>query len=548
MNFVTVKASVMSAARNIALGGVASCGFVLFTLAVSTASQAQTYTDLHDIDPPAGEPVTYDGGRLAQGRDGNFYATSGNGGTIGDGTVIKLTPSGQLSIIHSFTQTEGSSAHGGLTLGLDGELYGNTVQGGADNFGTLFKVTTAGKLTLLHTFANTGDGAAPWYAPVQGLDGNFYGLTNSNPATVYKVTPVGTFTTIHTLTSMQGYDGGQLTVGSTGLLYGAVDLGGANGEGTAFRVTTAGAMTILHQFDGVHGNHAANGMVQAANGKLYGATLDGGTPNGGVIYSMTSAGAYVDLYELNANTDGSGPFGDLVYASDGNLYGVTNTAGKNGCGTIFKVTTAGVYTVLYNFDQTHGCNPEEQMIQDTNGSLYGITQNGGAFNAGAFYSLNAKLPAFIALQTASGAEGSKVSILGQGFSASSIVEFDGVKATTITRTGTTYISATIPASALTGKVTVTTGSTKLSSLGTFKIVPTVASFTPAKGVVGTEITIKGTGLKQTTKVALDGTAADFTVVSDTEISTSVPAGAKTGKIAITTKGGSTSSTATFTVN
>jgi uncharacterized repeat protein (TIGR03803 family) len=313
-------------------------------------------------------------------------------------------------------------------------------------------------------------------------------------------------------------------------------------------MTTAGGFTVLHEFDGVHGSYAANGMVQAANGKFYGATLDGGTPNGGVIYSMTTAGVYTDLYELNANTDGSAPFGQLVYANDGNLYGVTNAAGKFGCGTIFKVTTAGVYTVLYNFDQTHGCNPEEQLIQGTNGELYGITQNGGQFNAGVFYSLNAKLPAFIAPQTASGAEGTKVSILGQGFTAASVVKFDGVAATSVTRSGATYISATIPVAALTGKITVTTGTATQSSLGTFKITPTVASFTPAKGVVGTEITLTGTGLKQATKVAFDGTAADFTVISDTKITASVPAGAKTGKIAVITKGGSVSTTATFTVD
>jgi IPT/TIG domain len=142
-----------------------------------------------------------------------------------------------------------------------------------------------------------------------------------------------------------------------------------------------------------------------------------------------------------------------------------------------------------------------------------------------------------------------VEILGQGFSKSSVVEFGGVAATTIALTGTTYIDATVPAGALSGPVTVNTGTTTLTSPQTFKVLPTIATFDPPSGPVGTIVTINGTGLTQTDQVTFDKVPVlGVTRTSDTQISVQVPVGAKTGKIAITTNGGTATSSATFTVN
>jgi hypothetical protein len=152
-------------------------------------------------------------------------------------------------------------------------------------------------------------------------------------------------------------------------------------------------------------------------------------------------------------------------------------------------------------------------------------------------------------QTTSGKEGAKIGILGQGFSSSSVVEFGGTQATTITRTGTTFIRATVPAGALTGSVMVTTGTTTLTSAQIFRVTPTIISFAPPSGPVGTSVTITGTGLELTTNVTFNGKlASSFTVDSDTQVRADVPTGATTGKIAITTKGGSATSLTSFTVN
>jgi hypothetical protein len=128
------------------------------------------------------------------------------------------------------------------------------------------------------------------------------------------------------------------------------------------------------------------------------------------------------------------------------------------------------------------------------------------------------------------------------------VKFGGTTATTKELTGTTFILATVPSGALTGKVTVTTGSTTLSTIANYKITPTLKTFTPSSGPVGTLVTITGTGLEQTTKVTIDKIAATFTVDSDTQITATVPTGAGTGKITVITKGGSATSSTSFTVN
>jgi len=156
--------------------------------------------------------------------------------------------------------------------------------------------------------------------------------------------------------------------------------------------------------------------------------------------------------------------------------------------------------------------------------------------------------AYLAIAPNAGKEGAQIWILGQGFSSSSVVKFGGIKAASTALSGTTLITATVPPDALTGRVTVATGTTKLTSSQIFKVLPTFASFSPPSGPVGTPVVITGTGFTQTTKVTFHGESANFTVNSDTQITTTVPTAATTGKIAVTTKGGSATSKTSFTVN
>ena len=471
---------------------------LVFILAgAAIRAQAQTFTDLHDFNSSAGDPYNFLLTKPAQGRDGNFYAESNSGGT-GNGTLAKMTPRGTVSVILSFNGTDGSNALGGVTLGTDGNLYGETWNGGTSNQGITFKVTPAGVETALHNFINAGDGVNPANALVLGTDGNFYGTTNTAPDTIYKVSSSGVFKTLHTLSTADGTSGGQLSQGSDGNFYGGMNAGGANGYGTLFKMTPSGTFTVLHNFTGADGTIAAPGMVEAANGTFYGAGEGGGASNAGVVFKITSTGTYTLLHSLNGTSDGKQP-SVLTLATDGNFYGVTVQGGSASCGTIFKLTAAGVFSVLHNFDNTHGCNAAQYLTESTNGLLYGVTTKGGAHGNGIFFSFDVGLKPFVSLMTTSGKVGSKVGILGQGFSSSSVVKFNGVKATTVTRSGTTFVWATVPAGATDGKVTVTTGSTKLTSPQTFIVhnswgtgtaMPT-ARMGAAAGAIGSDIYVVG---------------------------------------------------------
>jgi uncharacterized repeat protein (TIGR03803 family) len=515
-------------------------------------AQAQTYKDIYDAT--GGNLIQNPTGVIAQGRNGSLFGASETGGTF-YGAIFTFTTAGKAKVINDI----GYFPAGGLTLGSDGQFYGVDGDGGVTGncglaaCGQVYKVTSAGKVTILHNFTGNGDGDSPQSSPIEASNGLFYGTTpstNGNNSTIYSVSSKGVFTTLATFTGSQaGYVQAPLIQGSDGNFYGQTVTGGTSNDGFIFQATPAGAITILHNFtgapDGVAGNYA---LLQASDGNFYGVTSGGGSFYG-IVFKLTPAGKYTVLHTFNNGpNDGSNPNSSLIEASDGKLYGVTNSGGTTNAGTIFSITTGGAYSVLYNFSTATGENPSTPLRQDTTGKFYGGTFNGGAHNAGVLYSFDMGLPPFVSLTTTSGAELSKVGILGQGFSKTSIVEFGGVAATKITVSGTTFITASLPTGAQSGPVTVTTGSTTLTSQQSFAVLPAITSFTPTSGPVGTVVTITGTGLVQTNGVTFDGVAAaKFTVTSDTAVTADVPTGAKTGKIGITTKEGSAVSKASFKV-
>jgi hypothetical protein len=277
---------------------------------------------------------------------------------------------------------------------------------------------------------------------------------------------------------------------------------------------------------------------------------------------MTPSGKLTVIHSMGG-TDGAVPYAGLVQGSDGNFYGANAFGGSSSncnpsCGTFFKVTPSGKLTVLHNFDLTTGETPYDTPLQHTSGSLYADTNVGGtgnvnpctAGNCGVFYGWtdSAHLTPFVSLLPSSDKVGKMIGILGQGFSSSSVVKFDGVQATIVKNTGTTFLSATVPTGALTGSVTVTTGSATLTSNKIFRVTPKISNFSPPSGPVGTPVTIQGVSLTQTTKVTFGGVkATTFTVNSDIQVTATVPTGAITGHIAITTLGGTAVSSGVFTV-
>ncbi len=310
---------------------------------------------------------------LVQGSDGNFYGTTACGGSNGnDGTVFQMTPAGVLTTLASFNGTNGRHPAAGLVQGSDGNFYSTTIGGGADDLGTAFQMTPAGTLTTLVSF-NGANGGLPFAGLVQGTNGSFYGTTSAGgngDGTVFEMTPAGALTWVRSF--LGGNSGsspsGGLIQGTNGLFYGTTEYGGNTslnpgmalngpnwgaGFGTVFKMTPAGALTTLVEFNGTKGSYCASGLVQGSDGNFYGTTAGGGggvgpTGAGGTVFKMTPTGALTTLYSFSG-ADGNSPQAPLVQGSDGNFYGTTEYGGANGRGTVFQVTPAGVLTTLVSF-------------------------------------------------------------------------------------------------------------------------------------------------------------------------------------------------------
>jgi uncharacterized repeat protein (TIGR03803 family) len=125
------------------------------------------------------------------------------------------------------------------------------------------------------------------------------------------------------------------------------------------------------------------GLVQGSDGSFYGTTTEGGTNNDGTVFKITSQGTLTTLYQFGSlPTDGHTPIGGLVQGSDGNFYGTTSGGGTNsGVGTVFRISSAGTLTTLYQFGASdNGADSYAGLVQGSDGNFYGTTELGGTNN------------------------------------------------------------------------------------------------------------------------------------------------------------------------
>jgi uncharacterized repeat protein (TIGR03803 family) len=518
----------------------------LVIAAATTVAQAQIYTDLHDFNCTTEGCSPQNPAILAQGTDGNIYGTMYLGGTYNYGTVFQATPGGSVTILYTFDGNLGNgvNSRSGLTLGTDEYFYGTTVNGGLGH-GTIFKITSVGQIRTLYSFTGFRDtfpydGGTPFAPPIQGTSGDHYGVTMDG--TAYRITAAGKFTSLsHVIPT----DSPVPVLQATNSRFYGVNF---QSTGTVFDFvnSTTIAPTIVHTFASVEGIDPNGPLVQSTDGNFYGTTTTLG-PLGsasGTAFKMTTKGALTPLHAFDRNkklNEGYSPMAGLVRATDGNFYGSTQSGGGScDCGVLFELMSTGTYNVLHVFDGKHGAYPQSTLLQHTNGKMYGLAGGSDYLTSGVLYSLDVGLAPFAKLMTTQGKAGQVVEILGQKFTGTSSVMF-GRGSASFNIVSDNYITATVPTAGTTGYVNMTTPSGTLTSSQTFKVLPSIITFSPTSGPVDTQVTIKGSGFIGATKVTFGGVkAVSYTVDSGTQITATVPTGAITGKIGVTTPGGSAS--------
>jgi len=463
--------------------------FMLLAL-FAGAAKAQTFSVLYNFGSVQWDPANPSwGGLVAQGRDGNLYSTTPSGGAPGGGSVFKIAPSGNVTSLFGFggSNEDGWAPYSGVTLASDGNLYGSNLNGGISDAGVVFKISPTGTVAVIYSFEGGSYGAFPYAAPIQGTDGNFYGTTYFLPfGTVYRLTPTGNLTTLYAFDSTHGANPiGALIQGTDGNFYGTTYAGGSTNSGTVFKITPSGKLTVLFNFDGTHGAAPYAQLVQGNDSNFYGTTSAGGSGGDGVVFKITSTGKISILHNFTGAPDGGYPYGGLAQATDGNFYGTTSqggTSGGTGFGTIFEITSTGTLSVLHDFDDTDGRTPQATLFQSTSGLLYGDTTYGGdgiLCACGTFYSLDLGLSPFARLLQTTGKVGKLIEILGQGFTVTNSVSFNG-SAASFKVMSDTYLTAVVPVGATTGPVIVTTSSGTLTSNQKFRVIPKLAGISSSE--------------------------------------------------------------------
>jgi uncharacterized repeat protein (TIGR03803 family) len=297
---------------------------------------------------------------LLQGDDGNFYGTTYRTNVSGGaGVIFKITPSGVFSLLHTFGSTAGEGANPAAELvkGSDGNFYGTTENGGTSGNGTIYMVTPAGAVSTLHSFAGS-EGSHPTTRLLLGQDGRFYGTTSFGGSAGHG--SIYAFTTGSGATALYSFSGGAdgsgavsaLVQGAGGYLYGTTQSGGAGGHGNVFRLSTLpnpnspdSGLSFATQYSfagGATGDTPHGSLILGSDGNLYGTTYTGGASNNGTAYRITPAGSLTTLYSFGAAAhDAVKPYTPLVQTSDGAFYGIAN-GGSNNSGAIFGLS--GVFT------------------------------------------------------------------------------------------------------------------------------------------------------------------------------------------------------------
>lgn len=327
-----------------------------------------------------------------------------------------------FELIHSFSSSPfGADPAGPLIQASDGNLYGTTAGGGIHPGGVIFRISNLDGTpvqSLIYNFQGGADGLYPSSPLIQAIDGSLYGTTIHGGGastcylgcgTVFKISNLGG---VPAESVVYAFAGGGDGDGPTGLLqaadgnlYGTTTSGGANGPGTIYRISNLGGTpteSVLYSFaGGADGSSPYGSLIQAFDGNLYGTTEGGGGATTcyygcGTVFTLTNlSGSPTEslVYSFaGSTTDGAIPTAAVFQASDGNLYGTTTQGGAYGSGIVFRIINPGslpMESVLYSFTGgSNGGDPQASLVQGSDGNLYGTAKSGGGGGVGLVFKIS----------------------------------------------------------------------------------------------------------------------------------------------------------------
>ena len=410
-----------------------------------------------------------------------------------------------------------------IAQGRGGYLFTTTPDQSTDLRGVAFKVGTSGAVTVLHEF-DPATGILPSSGLTLGRDGLFYGTTYAGgpnrAGSVFKMTQDGVVTTLHEFAGGdEGSPQAALIQSLHGEFYGTT-YGDDSHPGAVFKIDSFGTYTLLHTFTGQDGANPLAAMVQGTDFWIYGTTERGGTNDLGTLFRVSPAGEFQHLFDFDWN--GAGPV-ELIQANDGNFYGITYYGGKYDQGVVYKMTPDHQVTVIHDFTGgADGMQPLGGLLQASDGNLYGTTVEGGTNGFGTIFRISTSGANFEVLHNfkmSSGAGGVTMMQHTNGY-------LYGETGGGGQFNGTVYSGVFFRFNAgLTPFIT----------------------FLNAYGNVGETVQILGEDFASDSQVFFNGVPAQVTQVQPTFMKVVVPSGATTGPITVTTSIGTLTSNKAFVV-
>jgi uncharacterized repeat protein (TIGR03803 family) len=416
-----------------------------------------------------------------------------------------------------------------LVQGTSGALYGTTYNGGSKGMGTFFSVTTSGTFTLLHSFAGgASDGANPTGGLTLGSDGNFYGTTqqggSDSEGTAFKITPAGAVTVLHSFNASNdgAFPWSPPILASDGNFYGTTSDGKGN-TGLVYKITSTGTYSTVFTFNTADGYHPIASPTQGVDGFLYIPVSLGGTYFCGAIVQITTAGVLNNSYDFPCSSGGSFPIGPLVQNASGTFYSTTQDGGTQGEGTIYELSTSMVVTIQHSFGATFGDGtfPGAGLALGTDGKYYGSTAEGGTYDDGTLFNT-----------TTGGAYDHLYSFN----NSANLMQMSPLSPPVEYTTGTLYGVTEFGGTSNEGTVySLNNGLTAFVNSPLFS------------GKEGSSVLLLGNHLTEASQVTFNGVPAKFVVHSDTHMTATVPKGATSGWIRVTTGSGTVKSRKIFVV-